>query len=133
MEIFQQDLGNHLLLFQLSSIPDLQQQLKSRDESINQTASNRTEEEPEKEASSSTQSPAVIPKEHEPVDPSTKEPEDDPETSSTSPPPPTISGGVKASEDYRYKKFFKMIHYGVHQQAVKNKLASEGLDPSILE
>lgn len=44
-----------------------------------------------------------------------------------------VPAGIKASEDYRYKKYFKMIHYGAHPQAVKNKVASEGLDPSILE
>lgn len=40
---------------------------------------------------------------------------------------------VQAQDDYRYKKFFKMIRYGVHLQAVKDKLAMEGLDPNIIE
>lgn len=47
--------------------------------------------------------------------------------------PEIQSGGVKANEDYRYKKFFKMIHFGVLPQAVKDKAGREGLDPSILE
>lgn len=62
------------------------------------------------------------PKTAEVVVPQSQANEDEPSTT-----------GVKASEDYRYKKYFKMIHFGVPQQAVKNKLISEGLDPSILE
>lgn len=48
-------------------------------------------------------------------------------------PHPAIEG-VKACEDYRYKKFFKMIHFGVPAQHVKIKVATEeGLDADILE
>ncbi|KAH8341252.1 hypothetical protein KR059_001557 [Drosophila kikkawai] len=41
--------------------------------------------------------------------------------------------GVRACEDVRYKKFFKMLHVGVPAPAVKQKMQSEGLEPRILE
>lgn len=44
-----------------------------------------------------------------------------------------ISNGIIASQDPRFLKFFKMLQVGVPNQAVKNKMALEGLDPSILE
>lgn len=43
------------------------------------------------------------------------------------------TSGPKASDDPRYKKFFKMIQFGVPPQAVKLKMLSEGVDASILE
>lgn len=52
-----------------------------------------------------------------------KEPEGTPET-------PT---GVKAKDDYRYKKYFKMIQFGVPPAAIKMKLQAEGMDPDILD
>lgn len=46
---------------------------------------------------------------------------------------PLDTAGVKISEDYRYKKYFKMISFGVPPPAAKIKMASEGLDPDLLE
>lgn len=43
------------------------------------------------------------------------------------------TSGVKACDDPRYATFFKMIQFGVPIQAVKLKMDTEGLDPSILE
>lgn len=41
--------------------------------------------------------------------------------------------GVKISEDARYKKYFKMLQFGVPAPAVKLKMAAEGVDGSLLE
>ncbi|XP_034475076.1 WASH complex subunit 3 [Drosophila innubila] len=40
---------------------------------------------------------------------------------------------VRACEDVRYKKFFKMLHVGVPAPAVKQKMLSEGLEPQVLD
>lgn len=37
------------------------------------------------------------------------------------------------SSDPVYKKYFKMMHFGVPKPAVKLKMQQEGLDPSLLE
>lgn len=44
----------------------------------------------------------------------------------------TISG-VKASDDTRYRKYFKMLQFGVPAPAVKLKMANEGFDSNVLE
>lgn len=41
--------------------------------------------------------------------------------------------GVKACEDHRYKKYFKMLQFGVPPSGVKQKMSAEGFDPQILE
>lgn len=41
--------------------------------------------------------------------------------------------GVKACEDYRYKKYFKMVQFGVPPSGVKQKMSAEGFDTTILE
>lgn len=41
--------------------------------------------------------------------------------------------GVRACDDIRYDKFFKMKQFGVPADAVKLKMSVEGLDPSLLE
>lgn len=41
--------------------------------------------------------------------------------------------GIKACEDQRYKKYFKMVQFGVPPSAVKQKMSAEGFDASILE
>ncbi|XP_041449721.1 WASH complex subunit 3 [Drosophila obscura] len=41
--------------------------------------------------------------------------------------------GVRACEDVRYMKFFKMLHVGVPAPAVKQKMNTEGLDSQLLE
>lgn len=41
--------------------------------------------------------------------------------------------GVKACEDARYRKYFKMMQFGVQMAAVKIKVSAEGFDPTILE
>ncbi|XP_043650164.1 WASH complex subunit 3 [Drosophila teissieri] len=41
--------------------------------------------------------------------------------------------GVRACEDLRYRKFFKMVQVGVPAPAVKQKMQSEGLEPRILD
>uniref|UniRef100_A0A1Y1KM04 WASH complex subunit CCDC53 n=1 Tax=Photinus pyralis TaxID=7054 RepID=A0A1Y1KM04_PHOPY len=43
------------------------------------------------------------------------------------------SNHVKAADDPRYQKFFKMLQFGVPLQAVKNKMAVEGFDPDLLD
>lgn len=47
--------------------------------------------------------------------------------------PDNTVNGVKASEDARYRKFFKMVQFGVPPPAVKLKMNVEGLDPNVLE
>lgn len=34
--------------------------------------------------------------------------------------------------DERYEKFFKMVQFGVPEQAVRLKIKAEGLDPDVL-
>lgn len=41
--------------------------------------------------------------------------------------------GVKACDDIRYKKYFKMMQFGVPATAVKLKMDAEGIDPTLLE
>uniref|UniRef100_A0A1L8DCF2 Putative wash complex subunit ccdc53 protein isoform x1 n=1 Tax=Nyssomyia neivai TaxID=330878 RepID=A0A1L8DCF2_9DIPT len=41
--------------------------------------------------------------------------------------------GVRACEDIRYRKFFKMVQFGVPPPAVKQKMNAEGLNPEILD
>lgn len=41
--------------------------------------------------------------------------------------------GVKACDDSRYRKYFKMVQFGVPPPAVKLKMQAEGFDPNILE
>lgn len=41
--------------------------------------------------------------------------------------------GVRVCDDIRYDKYFKMKQFGVPAEAVKLKMAAEGLDPSMLE
>ncbi|EDV59290.1 WASH complex subunit 3 [Drosophila erecta] len=41
--------------------------------------------------------------------------------------------GVRACEDLRYRKFFKMVQVGVPAPAVKQKMQSEGLEPRVLD
>ncbi|SPP79817.1 WASH complex subunit 3 [Drosophila guanche] len=55
-------------------------------------------------------------------------PEHEPETEQE--PQPV---GVRACEDVRYRKFFKMLHVGVPTPAVKQKMNSEGLDSQLLD
>lgn len=59
--------------------------------------------------------------------PPTEDPKEEKE-----PEKPTIDG-VKAKDDYRYKKYFKMTHFGVPASAVKQKMQAEGMDPDILD
>ncbi|XP_031619327.1 WASH complex subunit 3 [Contarinia nasturtii] len=42
-------------------------------------------------------------------------------------------GGVKASDDTRYRKYFKMLQFGVPAPAVKLKMVNEGFDPNVLD
>lgn len=41
--------------------------------------------------------------------------------------------GVKACEDRDYRKYFKMLQFGVPAPAVKMKMTNEGRNPEILE
>ncbi|XP_055295882.1 WASH complex subunit 3 [Sitodiplosis mosellana] len=41
--------------------------------------------------------------------------------------------GAKASDDTRYRKYFKMLQFGVPAPAVKLKMANEGFDPNVLD
>lgn len=43
------------------------------------------------------------------------------------------ASGVKASDDTRYRKYFKMLQFGVPPPAVKIKMKNEGFDPDVLE
>lgn len=45
----------------------------------------------------------------------------------------SVSDGVKACDDTRYRKYFKMLQFGVPAPAVKLKMANEGFDPNVLE
>lgn len=45
----------------------------------------------------------------------------------------TTVDGVKTCDDIRYKKYFKMIQFGVPATAVKLKMDAEGIDPTLLE
>lgn len=47
--------------------------------------------------------------------------------------PDNTVDGIKACEDTRYRKFFKMVQFGVPPPAVKLKMSVEGLDPNVLE
>ncbi|XP_056629797.1 WASH complex subunit 3 [Diorhabda sublineata] len=46
--------------------------------------------------------------------------------------PLEITSGIKAKDDPRFRKFFKMIQFGVPEPAVKLKMQNEGIDPTIL-
>ncbi|XP_017013216.2 WASH complex subunit 3 [Drosophila takahashii] len=91
---------------------------------------------------------ASIPTEHHVADeaPSISAPAEEPKESASvmdSKLPPTESqpeqeslpesDGVRACEDLRYRKFFKMVQVGVPAPAVKQKMQAEGLEPRILD
>ncbi|ERL85509.1 WASH complex subunit 3 [Dendroctonus ponderosae] len=46
---------------------------------------------------------------------------------------PVGQTGVKASEDPRFAKFFKMLKVGVQAPAVKLQMKAEGVDPAVLD
>lgn len=128
-------LTHNLCPLQLGSVPELQgikSHASERIETIDQGSAHQGEQRPtvdDRPAVNITNSPTAD-----------GQPPPEKETKADIPPPHppaqepiTTPTGVKASEDYRYKKFFKMMHFGVPQQAAKNKLISEGLDPSVLE
>lgn len=62
-----------------------------------------------------------------------KDTTDEPETKTIETEAATEPKGVKVSEDERYKKYFKMLQFGVPAPAVKLKMAADGLDGSLLE
>lgn len=43
-----------------------------------------------------------------------------------------MQSGIPAKEDPVFKRFFRMLHVGVPEPAVKLKMQAEGLDPEIL-
>ncbi|XP_004521883.1 WASH complex subunit 3 isoform X1 [Ceratitis capitata] len=45
----------------------------------------------------------------------------------------TETTGVRACDDVRFKKFFKMVQFGVPAEAVKMKMQAEGVEPSLLD
>ncbi|KAK7492006.1 hypothetical protein BaRGS_00016670 [Batillaria attramentaria] len=49
------------------------------------------------------------------------------------PPPPEAPAATPVSKDPRYMRYFKMVQVGVPPQAVKGKMAAEGLDPDLLD
>ncbi|CAH1985679.1 unnamed protein product [Acanthoscelides obtectus] len=51
----------------------------------------------------------------------------------TTDPAKTEPEGSKAKDDPRYSKFFKMLHVGVPEPAVKLKMKNEGVNPGILD
>lgn len=46
---------------------------------------------------------------------------------------PQTTLGPKACEDVRYRKYFKMLQFGVLAPAVKLKMVADGLDARLLE
>lgn len=101
--------------FQIASIPNLDQ---------TQSPAKQNEKEiPQPEESSATDGV------HEAVE-GTDSPADNQETTAES---EDQVQGVTASNDARYRKYFKMILFGVPPGAVKMKMAAEGYDPDILD
>lgn len=45
----------------------------------------------------------------------------------------TVKDGVKACDDQNYRKYFKMLQFGVPAPAVKMKMTNDGFDPDILK
>lgn len=134
-------LTHNLCPLQLGSVPELQGIKSHTSESIattiDQSSAQQGEQRPTDVETTVDDRPAVNITNSPTAD---GQPPPEKETKADIPPPHspaqepiTTPTGVKASEDYRYKKFFKMMHFGVPQQAAKNKLISEGLDPSVLE
>lgn len=41
--------------------------------------------------------------------------------------------GTRACDDERYRKYFKMVQFGVPAPAVKIKMTADGLDATMLE
>lgn len=44
-----------------------------------------------------------------------------------------VENGICIKDDPTYSKYFKMLHFGVQEQAVRLKMQAEGLDPDILK
>lgn len=40
---------------------------------------------------------------------------------------------IRISDSYTFKKYFKMLKFGIAPQAVKLKMSSEGYDPNLLD
>ncbi|XP_044731488.1 WASH complex subunit 3 [Chrysoperla carnea] len=43
-----------------------------------------------------------------------------------------VENGIRIKDDPTYSKYFKMLHFGVQEEAVRLKMQAEGLDPNIL-
>lgn len=56
-----------------------------------------------------------------------------PETASQPAPEPANDNQIKISESAVYKKFFKMLKFGIQLLAVQQKMSSEGLDCKLLD
>lgn len=111
----------------MASIPDIGGQPKEPaiDEQNEIETSSKTTQEDNSTPSSSTSIPSGSDTQTEPVISETdkKKESNDPDASS----------GVKAIEDARYRKYFKMLQVGVPAPAVKLKMTAEGVDPNVLE
>lgn len=113
----------------MASIPDVEPKSPS-----NQKTDDKTENEPiEKEPQATTSSAPT--QDTPPTSQATETVEEKPETQveSSQDDENDKSSGVKACDDTRYRKFFKMLQFGVPAPAVKLKMANEGFDPNVLE
>lgn len=96
------------LLYQLSSIPDLQPTTDIQNDNVKENNEVKSEN-------------AKVSK----ID----EPDNVEENKSSS----NESSTQQVERDPRYDKYFTMIHFGVKKESVKLQVQQEGLDPTVLE
>lgn len=108
----------------MASIPDVQTKVSTNEQPDNsilnqpQTSSESAQDQTSAEPSTSTKDTEI-----EEQSEQTEQTQDEHDKPS----------GVKACDDTRYRKYFKMLQFGVPAQAVKLKIANEGFDPNVLE
>lgn len=116
------------MTFQMASVPDVGDTNDQSKQSTNETNASQlpttvTKVEP-------STSNANIENDSQKV---TETVENEPEPKESVDVPDNTVDGIKACDDARYRKFFKMVQFGVPPPAVKLKMSVEGLDPNVLE
>lgn len=113
----------------MASIPDLDSPAKKEPATAqSQPADTATDSGSQEAATTPTDNSATAPESTESPGHSNENPAENVSSAESTP-----ADGVKASDDTRYRKFFKMLQFGVPAPAVKLKMQTEGVDPSILE
>lgn len=123
-----------LLETKLNSVDELKDvKLESTQETSQDTSSNSTQVENQTQSQSGG-APVPPPPPPPPPGPSVPQVQDAP--AAPPPPPPPVENQepvMTVSQNPKYKKYFSMLKMGVHEEAIRIKMRTEGVDPSLLD